>query len=110
MSPSMNSFCASCAADRWANPATARATVTTDNVLACNFRASIIERSLNFIISPHPEEAALLGGRLEGWQRVRPEQAAILRDAVLRTAPQDEGLHFFTRSTGHQGASGSSAG
>jgi hypothetical protein len=24
--------------------------------------------------------------------------AAILRDAVLRTAPQDEGLHFFTCS------------
>src|SRR5258708_13567906 len=24
--------------------------------------------------------------------------AAILRDAVLRTAPQDDGLHFFTRS------------
>src|SRR5882672_1249509 len=55
MSPSMNSFCASCAADRLANPATAKATVatdatvTTDNVLAPNFRASIIERSLNLL-------------------------------------------------------------
>jgi hypothetical protein len=33
------------------------------------------------------EEAALLGGRLEGWQRARPSKA-ILRDAVLRTATQ----------------------
>jgi hypothetical protein len=24
-------------------------------------------------------------------------RASILRDAVLRTAPQDEGLYFFTR-------------
>ena len=39
---------------------------------------------------PHPEEhrAAM---RLEGWPQVRALPVAILRDAVLRTSPQDEG-------------------
>ncbi len=37
---------------------------------------------------PHPEEAALLRGRLEGWTQALTR--SILRDAVLRTAPQDD--------------------
>src|SRR5882762_7943115 len=46
--------------------------------------------------SPHPEEAALLGGRPEALEGRRmatdtAEQVAILRDAPLRSgAPQDE--------------------
>src|SRR5216684_6318676 len=42
---------------------------------------------------PHPEEAALLRGRLEGWTQALTR--SILRDAVLRTAPQDEVVDFF---------------
>src|SRR5215468_1867388 len=37
---------------------------------------------------PHPEEAALLCGRLEGWTQAPTR--SILRDASLRDAPQDE--------------------
>jgi len=37
---------------------------------------------------PHPEERSA-GGRLEGWARA-PQLSPILRDAALRTAPQDE--------------------
>jgi hypothetical protein len=37
----------------------------------------------------HPEEPAE-GGRLEGSTPARLSPAAVLRDAVLRTAPQDE--------------------
>ena len=33
-------------------------------------------------------------GRLEGWQIAPPLPLAILRDAVLRTAPQDEVRQF----------------
>jgi hypothetical protein len=41
--------------------------------------------------------------RLEGWNESVP--GSILRDAVLRTAPQDEVVDFFTRSfTGHDTA------
>src|SRR6266436_7649785 len=37
---------------------------------------------------PHPEEAALLRGRLEGWTQAPTR--SILRDASLRDAPQEE--------------------
>jgi hypothetical protein len=37
---------------------------------------------------PHPEEAARLRGRLEGWTQALTR--SILRDASLRDAPQDE--------------------
>src|SRR5260370_41629881 len=37
---------------------------------------------------PHPEEAALLRGRLEVWTQALTR--SILRDASLRDAPQDE--------------------
>src|SRR6185295_17887568 len=38
-------------------------------------------------LGPHPEEPPS-GGRLEGWAAT--ESVAILRDAALRAAPQDE--------------------
>jgi hypothetical protein len=51
---------------------------------------------------PHPEERAT-GARLEGWATGKV-RVPILRDAVLRTAPQDEvvgdipGLLFWLHS------------
>ncbi len=44
---------------------------------------------------PHPEERPKGASRRMG---TRQRLAAILRDAVLRTAPQDEVVNFFTRS------------
>jgi hypothetical protein len=51
------------------------------------------EISLFHALGPHPEEQAFApegeGLRLEGWP-LAPSFAAILRDASLRDAPQDE--------------------
>jgi hypothetical protein len=46
---------------------------------------------------PHPEEAALLRRRLEGWTQALTR--SILRDASLRDAPQDEaGVWYLNMS------------
>ncbi len=45
---------------------------------------------------PHPKEAALLGGRLEGWPRAPPRKPPSFETRAQARAPQDEGRIFLT--------------
>jgi hypothetical protein len=64
--------------------------VSSGDLLPSPVRRGVRLSQIVFGKNPDLILRSLRSKRLEGWQQARTEQVAILRDASLRDAPQDE--------------------